>query len=155
MIVADTIFSHSCVTRKLPQLELSHHLAHAYSTATQSPFDSGLVVVMDGMGETYRTMLRGERTKDPTYVSDFSFGENSFHCIPSDLAEQSHISYFDWREAESVYVYAKKGNTLELKPIFKRFTPERSPPTLYNVSVIAGFRGCQNYDSLAYSNAQF
>jgi hypothetical protein len=84
------------------QLELSHHLAHAYSTATQSPFDSGMVVVMDGMGETYRSMLRAERTKDPTYVSDLSFGEDSFDCIPSDLAEQSEISYFDFREAESV-----------------------------------------------------
>lgn len=88
---------------------------------------------MDGMGETYRTMLRGERTKDPSYVSDFSFGLDSFQCIPSDLAEQSQISFFDWREAESVYSYTKTGNTLDLKPIFKRFTPERSPPTLYNV----------------------
>jgi phosphoribosyl-AMP cyclohydrolase len=116
------------------RMELSHHLAHAYSTATQSPFDSGLVVVMDGMGETYRTMLRGEKTKDPTYVSDFSFGQDSFQCIPSDLDDQSRISYFDWREAESVYVYTKKKKTIDLKPIFKRFTPERSSPTLYNVS---------------------
>jgi predicted NodU family carbamoyl transferase len=32
---------------------LSHHLAHAYSTAAQAPFDWGLRVVMDGVGETY------------------------------------------------------------------------------------------------------
>lgn len=112
--------------------ELSHHLAHAYSTATQSPFESGMVVVMDGMGETYRTMLRAEQTKDPTYISDFSFGEDAFQCIPKDLDEQSRMSYFDWREAESVYVFKKMETTIDLKPIFKRFTPERSPPTLYN-----------------------
>ena len=117
-------------------MEMSHHLAHAYSTATQSPFDSGLVVVMDGMGETYRTMLRGQQTEDPSYVSDFSFGEDSFKIIPSDLKEQSQISYFDWREAESVYTYAKKQNSIELKPVFKRFTPERSPPSLYNVRIV-------------------
>ena len=130
------------------KLELSHHLAHAYSTATQSPFDSGLVVVMDGMGETYRTMLRAERTKDPTYVSDFSFGEDSFACIPSDLKEQAQISWFDWREAESVYVFQKRETTMYLKPIFKRFTPENSPPTLYN-------HGFENMDSVGalYSRA--
>ena len=37
--------------------ELSHHLAHAYSTATQSPFESGMVVVMDGMGAVSYTHL--------------------------------------------------------------------------------------------------
>ena len=108
-------------------------MAHAYSTATQSPFQSGLVLVMDGMGEAYRTMLRGQKTKDATYVSDLSFGEDSFQILPSDLYEQSQISYFDWREAESVYVYTKTENSIDLKPVFKRFTPERSPPTLYNV----------------------
>mmetsp|Transcript_29674 Transcript_29674/g.71434 ORF Transcript_29674/g.71434 Transcript_29674/m.71434 type:complete len:886 (-) Transcript_29674:788-3445(-) len=130
------------------RMELSHHLAHAYSTATQSPFDSGMVVVMDGMGETYRTMLRGQKTKDPTYVSDFSFGEDSFQIIPSDLQDQSQISYFDWREAESVYVYTKKENSIDLKPVFKRFTPESSPPSLYN-------HGFENMDSVGalYSRA--
>jgi len=32
-------------------LELSHHLAHAWSVAATSPFKSGLVLVMDGMGK--------------------------------------------------------------------------------------------------------
>lgn len=130
------------------QLELSHHLAHAYSTATQSPFDSGMVVVMDGMGETYRTMLRGEHTKDPSYVSDLSFDEDSFQCIPSDLKEKSQTSYFDWREAESIYVFEKKENTIDLRPVFKRFTEENSPPTLYN-------HGFENMDSVGalYSRA--
>ena len=137
------------------KMELSHHLAHAYSTATQAPFDKGMVVVMDGMGETYRTMLQAKKTKDPSYVSDFSFpgSENdndgfAFDCIPSDLAEQAQFTPFDWREAESVYRFEKKADTIDLKPIFKRFTPERSPPTLYN-------HGFENMDSIGalYSRA--
>lgn len=100
------------------------------------------------MGETYRTMLRAATTKDPSYVSDLSFGEDSFTCIPSNLKEESQISYFDWREAESVYVFEKKGTSMSLRPIFKRFTPERSPPTLYN-------HGFENMDSVGalYSRA--
>jgi carbamoyltransferase len=38
-------------------LELSHHLAHAWSVVGTSPFEEGLIVVMDGMGETYKAML--------------------------------------------------------------------------------------------------
>ena len=36
--------------------EMSHHLAHAYSAAAQCPFDKGMIVIMDGIKETYRTM---------------------------------------------------------------------------------------------------
>lgn len=140
------------------KLELSHHLAHAYSTATQSPFDKGLVVVMDGMGESYRTMLHAQVTDDPTYVSDLSFppgnsqNDFAFDCIPSNLKQLSQSAQytpFDWREAESVYVFEKKRpSTIHMKPIFKRFTPERSSPTLYN-------HGFENMDSVGalYSRA--
>lgn len=38
------------------QIELSHHLAHAWGAAGTAPFSEGLVVVMDGMGETFRAM---------------------------------------------------------------------------------------------------
>jgi len=48
------------------QQEISHHLAHAYSTATQSPFDQGMICIMDGMGETYRAMKLGQ--KDENYI---------------------------------------------------------------------------------------
>ena len=135
------------------KMELSHHLAHAYSTATQAPFDKGMVVVMDGMGETYRTMLQAKKLKDASYVSDLSFpGDDddafAFECIPSDLVEQAQFTPFDWREAETVYQFEKKDDTIALKPIFKRFTPERSPPTLYN-------HGFENMDSVGalYSRA--
>ena len=132
--------------------ELSHHLAHAYSAAAQSPFDEGMIVVMDGMGETYRTMLRALETDDPTYVSDFSLigdkHQEELEVIPSDLFTQSRISYFDWREAESVYVFTKDAGSLDIRPIFKRFTPENSPPSLYN-------HGFENMDSIGaiYSRA--
>ena len=97
------------------QHEISHHLAHAYSAATQSPFDTGMVVVMDGMGETYRTMLHAKQTGDSSYTSDLSFGSDSFECVPADLHERAMTSVFDWREAESVYVFTKEGSTMDLK----------------------------------------
>ena len=123
--------------------ELSHHLAHAYSTATQAPFDAGLCVVMDGMGETYRTMQQSDAQ---SYTSDFDLG--SFPCIPRDIHEQAATSLFDWREAETVYVFKKTERSIDLRPVFKRFTKENSPPTLYN-------HGFENMDSVGavYSRA--
>ena len=98
----------------IAQMELSHHLAHAYSAAAQAPFDKGLVVVMDGMGETYRTMKQAVEQDDASYVSDLSFGEESFACVPSNIAELAKTSRFDWREAESVYRFSKdNGATME------------------------------------------
>jgi hypothetical protein len=96
------------------KLELSHHLAHAYSAAAQCSFDTGLIVVMDGMGETFRTMMRAKECKDVTYVSDFTLCEDddfdkAIQFIPSDIEERAKTSYFDWREAESVYTFCKDG----------------------------------------------
>jgi phosphoribosyl-AMP cyclohydrolase len=125
----------------IPKIELSHHLAHAYSTATQSPFDSGLVLVLDGMGDSFQTMYQAKN--DSTYVSDFNFGEGSFSCVPSDIVEQAKNSCFDWREAESVYTFQKLDNTMEIKPVFKRFQQENSPPALYN----HGFENMDRYEN--------
>lgn len=97
------------------QHELSHHLAHAYSAATQSPFSSGMVVIMDGMGETYRAMLNAQVTNDKSYTSDLDFGMDTFECIPSDLKERSQYSNYDFREAESVYVFEKKEHAINIK----------------------------------------
>jgi carbamoyltransferase len=128
--------------------ELSHHLAHAYSTATQAPFDSGLCVVMDGMGETYRVMKCS--IDDPQYVSDFSFAnvDGSMLIVPSDIDQQAARSVYDFREAESVYEFNKTATGIDLKPLFKRFTPERTPPALHN-------HGFENMESLGalYSRA--
>ena len=131
------------------QLEMSHHLAHAYSAAAQAPFDHGLVVVMDGMGETYRTMKQAIEQSDSSYVSDLSFGEETFQCVPSNIATLAQSSRFDWREAESVYRFKKtEDGKMDLLPVFKRFTAEHSPPVLYN-------HGFENMDSIGalYSRA--
>lgn len=42
--------------------ELSHHLAHAWSAAALAPFESGLIIVMDGMGESHVAMSKAEAT---------------------------------------------------------------------------------------------
>ncbi len=95
-------------------IEMSHHLAHAYSAAAQCPFDSGLVVVMDGMGETYRTMKKAIEDGDERYVSDLLF-EGEFECIPSDVDEKSKTSVYDWREAESAYEFTKDSEGISVK----------------------------------------
>ncbi|KAL3800370.1 hypothetical protein HJC23_003666 [Cyclotella cryptica] len=134
------------------KIELSHHLAHAYSAAAQCPFDEGMIVVMDGMGETFRTMKRAVESNDETYFSDFTIcaenGYGDIEFVPSDIEERAKTSYFDWREAESVYTFQKDKTQLVIKPIFKRFTEENTPPTLYN-------HGFENMDSLGavYSRA--
>ncbi|CAM9869617.1 unnamed protein product, partial [Phaeothamnion confervicola] len=43
--------------------ELSHHLAHAFAAAAAAPFRGGLVVVMDGMGESHAAMAAAERRR--------------------------------------------------------------------------------------------
>lgn len=129
------------------QIELSHHLAHAYSTACQSPFESGLIIVMDGMGETYSSMKFAIENQDENYVCDLQF-ERQYECIPSDIDELSKRSIYDWREAESAYEFTKTSEGISVKPIFKRFTQENSPPVLYN-------HGFENMDSIGalYSRA--
>eukprot|EP00979_Chaetoceros_neogracilis_P009232 scaffold2098_cov270-Chaetoceros_neogracile.AAC.12 len=129
------------------QTEISHHLAHAYSAACQSPFNDGLVMVMDGMGETYRTMRAAIETDDQNYVCDLLF-EGEYECIPSDVRERSQTSVFDWREAESAYEFKKTSDGISVKPVFKRFTQENTPPVLYN-------HGFENMDSAGalYSRA--
>ncbi len=96
------------------KLEMSHHLAHAYSAACQAPFSSGLVVVMDGMGETYRAMRAAKASNEEGYVSDLDF-EGEYECIPSDIREKSQVSIFDFREAESAYEFKKSKDGISVK----------------------------------------
>jgi len=77
---------------------MNHHLAHAYSAEAQCPFDGGMVVVMDGMGETWRTVKRAARLGDETYVSDLTLcneGDVGIQFVPSDIEERAKASYFD------------------------------------------------------------
>ena len=100
------------------KMEVSHHLAHAYSAAAQCPFDKGMIVVMDGMGETWRTMRRAVEDDDEMYVSDLTLcgGDGSgIQFIPSDIEERAKTSYFDWREAETVYTFSKDDKHLTIK----------------------------------------
>ena len=130
------------------KVELSHHLAHAYSVAAQCPFDRGLVVVMDGMGETYRTMKTG--MDDDTYASELALCDADTRFVPADVDARAGRSRFDWREAESVYTFRRDvdGRELTLKPVFKRFAEEVTPPALHN-------HGFADMDSLGavYSRA--
>ena len=113
--------------------ELSHHLAHVYSAAAQCPFDVRLVLVMDGMWETYRTMKLS--VDDDSYVSELTL------CDPVDVDAWARSSHFDWREAESAYTFTKADGALRARPLFKRFTEKKMPPARFN-------HGFENMDSL-------
>ncbi len=132
------------VTNLLPHaktLELSHHLAHAWSVVGVCPFDKGLVVVMDGMGESYRAMVEdisGVEDHSGEYMHDLKLlkelGGEGFVGQPISLHPAS-----GYREAETAYVFDRTANTL--RPVFKRWGRERSPPELYN-------HGFENMESM-------
>ena len=132
------------------KIEISHHLAHAYSVASQAPFNDGLIVIMDGMGESYRTMMKAIRENDGTYFSDFNLlqqqqqqqqqQDKGIQLVPPDIHERALYSTYDYREAESVYTFTKQ-DVLTIIHIYKRFTPENTSPALYN-------HGFANMDSI-------
>lgn len=119
--------------------ELSHHLAHAWSVIGTSPFEEGLIVVMDGMGESYRAMfedIAGIERHSGDYMHDLKLikaqGGKDFVGQPLSLASGS-----GYREAESAYVFTGRS----LRPVFKRWSREVSPPELYN-------HGFENMESM-------
>ena len=80
------------------RFELSHHLAHAYSVACQCLFDDGMIVVMDRMGETYRTMRGAMRDGDSTYMSDMTLddgGIDAVQFVPLDIKERAMYGIYD------------------------------------------------------------
>jgi carbamoyltransferase len=110
------------------RLELSHHLAHAWSVLPYAPFDSGIIVVMDGMGSTLHEM----QMPGANYHTDLDLEKHpQFH----DVARQGEA--FGWREGESAFVF--EGN--ELQQLYKRFVAEPTPTLLYNY-------GFENMNSL-------
>lgn len=122
--------------------ELSHHLAHAYSVAGTCPFTDGLIVCMDGMGESYRAMMEDLYEGDGTsYMHDIRLLKSlpegdltKFVGIPRSLVPGA-----GYREAESAYVI--EGSPRQIKPVFKRWSRERSPSELCN-------HGFENMESL-------
>ncbi len=113
----------------VPKHELSHHLAHAWSVLPAAPFDEGLIVVMDGIGNTLRDVRTtgSGRTTDEDLPRARGFSQAPEHPDPK----------WGWREAESVYAF----RGLELQRLFKRWTRERTPDFLYNY-------GFENMESL-------
>jgi hypothetical protein len=118
-------------------MELSHHLAHVWSAVAQAPFDEGLVVVMDGMGETYGAMQAAQQEQEEAYMHDLKLhgSANPPRCnVPGDIAAAGAKAVHDFREGESAYTFQRHRdtNSIEIKPVMKRWIEERSPPALYN-----------------------
>jgi hypothetical protein len=106
-------------------MELSHHLAHAWSAAPFSGSDESLVLVMDGMGEHLRAMTGGDgAADDPAYAHDLK-AAGPVRDAAAALAERAGGGH---REAESAYLFSGGKPT----PVFKRWTAEVSPPELAN-----------------------
>lgn len=104
----------------VPRLELSHHLAHAWSVLPFLPFDEGLIVVMDGMGSTLQDMER----PGAGYVSELSLPRApGFRDV-----RRAESDPYGWREAETAFLF----RSLRLRRLFKRWTPETTPVFLHN-----------------------
>jgi carbamoyltransferase len=124
------------------RLELSHHMAHAWSVMPFAPFDEGVIVVMDGMGSTLHEM----RMPGVDYYSELDLDESpDFQSVPEQL-EHDGVSdkAFGWREGETAFSF--KGT--DLRRVFKRWIAEPTPALLHNY-------GFENMESLGavYSRA--
>ena len=113
----------------VPRREISHHLAHAWSVMPQAPFDEGLIVVMDGIGSTWRELNR----PGAGYSSCAGLPRAAGFLQAPAEPEASE----GWREGETAFLF--RGQELEL--LFKRWIRERTPTLLYNY-------GFENMESL-------
>jgi carbamoyltransferase len=110
------------------RIELSHHLAHAWSVLPYAPFDNGIIVVADGMGSTLHEMqMPGEN-----YFTDFDLESH-----PQFYDVERKGEAFGWREGESAFMF----EGANMQRLFKRFVAEPTPSLLYNY-------GFENMDSL-------
>ena len=137
-------------------LELSHHLAHAYGAAGSCPYEEALIVCMDGMGESYRAMaddlVAHPDAASSAYTHDLRLlrglaAEERDAFLGQPRVLQPGAGY---REAETAYVLGMRPSSpggparRGLRPVFKRWASERSPPELQN-------HGFENMDSLGAS----
>lgn len=119
--------------------ELSHHLAHAFSAVHSAPFDSGLVLVMDGMGDALHDWQAAHAEGDSTHYSEESIPDSicadapGFRQFPPDLYTRPGASF---REAETAYVFRRDPSSRAVRflRVFKRWTPENAPSELPNHS---------------------
>ncbi len=96
---------------------------------------------MDGMGESYQAMMEDMlrvETDSGDYMHDLkllkAYGAQQFLGQPTSLFPGS-----SYREAETAYIFdAERGI---LRPVFKRWSRERSPSELYN-------HGFENMESI-------
>lgn len=113
--------------------ELSHHLAHAWSALSCAPWKKGLVVVMDGMGESYKSMIEdtiGANEDSGEYMHDLKLIrslQNKKNALPVEFVGQprSLAPGSGYREAETAYYFDVEQELLQ--PVFKRWSRERSP----------------------------
>ena len=127
------------------RLELSHHLAHAWSVVGTAPFDRGVALVMDGMGESRKAMVEdmmGFEEKSGDYMHDLKL-LRSLGLQESDLYNHVALSPAStYREAETAYTFDRSKGIIT--PVFKRWARERSPSELYN-------HGFENMESIGNS----
>ena len=110
----------------VPRYELSHHLAHVWSAIAQAPFERGLVVVMDGMGERSAAFDEAEAAGEDAYMHDLRLKKHAaFKQVPPELRLLGSLGH---REGESAYTF----DGFRLQRLFKRWVEHRSPPELYN-----------------------
>lgn len=108
--------------------ELSHHLAHAYAAAFHAPFDRGLVLIMDGMGDSLEHWDSAEKHhSEESIVANASY----FREFPKNVRTGTKTSF---REAETVYVFERIVGHIKFTRVYKRWTPENEPSELMNHS---------------------
>ena len=128
-------------------LTISHHLAHAYSAFAVSPFDEGVVMVVDGVGsycsdvmEKYTETEKSEplaRESESYYIFNGSeietlkkiwlkptrgFLSDEFYIMPGLGALYSRVSNYifaDWNTCGEVMGLAPYGRSGQFKPLLE------------------------------------
>lgn len=90
------------IPKEAPIVNISHHVAHAYSAVGTSPFDEMAVIVMDGQGSSLDCCIDVSNKK----------------VLPPDIQKITQEEKYLYWEKESYYIF-KKG---KLIPIFKDFS---------------------------------
>ena len=143
--------------------ELSHHLAHAWSAAAQAPFDEGLVIVMDGMGEGYRAMAAARAARERGYTHDLDLaggtdlrppsgggagagagGGGACAHVPADIAARAPRRRTAGARASRRPLRARRAHGrghASVAPVLKRWIEERRSPERHN-------HGFENMESL-------
>lgn len=96
------------IPASVPRVNISHHLAHAYSVAGASPFSQMAIAILDGRGSSLDNCVDVSRD-----------------VLPPEIAAVEDSARSGYWEKESLYRF--DGKTAE--PVFKDFSPLRSTVT--------------------------